>query len=89
MGSYIYSHAIPLSKHSMPITIEDLKEFIDKWDLENERLPLTGDFLDRLCQALQCTILDTQNSTETCLNRVSNVLVSSATLDDPRGSHLR
>ena len=73
---------ITLNERTMPMTAQVLVEFVDRWNEENKKFPLMEpDFLFRLCQALQFRILDNQGSTEACLERVSNVMVSYATFD--------
>jgi hypothetical protein len=80
----------PFNERAKPMTAQDIVEFFDRWNKENEKLPLMqSDFLFQLCRALQFPILDNLRSAEACLERMSNVLVSYETLDYPRISDFR
>ena len=72
-----------LGPQPVPMTVGDLREFVDRWDSANKRLPREGDFVSQLLGALESPIFDDEGSTETCLEKVSKVLVSSAPFKQP------
>jgi len=60
---------------TMPLTLEDIRDFEAVWDKATRDPSPVSDFMDSLWDVLQRPILDDQGNVEGCLEEVARVLV--------------